>query len=66
MHCDRDGIYSIYATAGYQQSATNLANTSLASDMVFSDGVSLQTSSMTGNVANRHVSSLLVGVSGTV
>jgi protocatechuate 3,4-dioxygenase beta subunit len=57
---------AVYATDGYEHSASNLANTSLDSDMVFSDGVSLQTPSMTGNVTNGYVSSLVVGVSGTV
>jgi protocatechuate 3,4-dioxygenase beta subunit len=57
---------AVYATSGYAQSVTNLARTSLATDMVFRDGVSLQTPSMTGNVGNGYVSSLVVGVSGAV
>ena len=62
----KDVCDAVYATDGYEQSASNFANTSLDSDMVFSDGVSLQTPSMTGNVTNGYVSSLVVGVSGTV
>jgi hypothetical protein len=34
--------------------------------MVFRAGASLQTLSMTGNAQSGHVSSLVVGVSGTV
>ncbi|HEY3669955.1 MAG TPA: intradiol ring-cleavage dioxygenase [Acidimicrobiia bacterium] len=62
----QDVCEAVYATSGYEQAATNLARTSLATDMVFSDGVSLQTPSMTGNVTSGYVSSLVVGVSGTV
>ena len=43
-----------------------MSRVSLNSDMVFSDGVSLQTPSMTGNAASGYVSSLVVGVSGAV
>jgi len=57
---------AVYATSGYQQSSSNMQRVSLSSDMVFSDGVSLQTPSMTGNAQSGYVSSLVVGVSGTV
>ena len=57
---------SVYATSGYEQSVSNLSRVSLSSDMVFSDGVSLQTPSMTGNATSGYVSSLVVGVSGSV
>jgi protocatechuate 3,4-dioxygenase beta subunit len=40
----------VYATAGYDKSVGNLAETSLDSDMVFSDGYSLQMATATGNV----------------
>ena len=33
-----DACKLVYATAGYEQSVANLAQTSLATDMVFSDG----------------------------
>ncbi len=39
---------------------------SLTSDMVFSDGVSTETPSMTGNTTSGYVSSLAVGVSSAV
>ena len=57
---------AVYATSGYEQSSSNMQRVSLSSDMVFSDGVSLQTPSMTGNAQSGYVSSLVVGVSGTV
>jgi protocatechuate 3,4-dioxygenase beta subunit len=62
----KDVCEAVYATNGYQQSTSNLSRVSLASDMVFSDGVSLQTPSMTGNTTSGYVSSLVVGVSGAV
>jgi len=62
----KDVCETVYATSGYAQSVSNLSRVSLSSDMVFSDGVSLQTPSMTGNVTNGYVSSLAVGVSGAV
>jgi protocatechuate 3,4-dioxygenase beta subunit len=57
---------AVYATAGYEQSSSNMQRVSLSSDMVFSDGVSLQMPSMTGNAQSGYVSSLVVGVSGAV
>lgn len=57
---------AVYATSGYEQSLSNLSRVSLASDMVFSDGVATQTPSMTGNATSGYVSSLVVGVRGTV
>ena len=45
-----DACTLVYATSGYEQSVTNLAQTSLDSDMVFSDGHSLQMATVTGNV----------------
>jgi len=62
----KDVCETVYATSGYEQSVSNLSRVSLASDNVFSDGVSLQTPSMTGNATNGYVSSLAVGVSGAV
>jgi len=38
----------VYASAGYEQSVRNLSQVSLASDMVFSDGASLELATMTG------------------
>ena len=62
----KDTCDAVYATNGYEQSVSNLSRVSLESDMVFRDGVSLETPSMTGNVTSGYVSSLVVGVSGSV
>jgi protocatechuate 3,4-dioxygenase beta subunit len=45
-----DASKLVYATAGYEQSVSNLAQTSLDSDMVFGDGHSLQMATVTGDV----------------
>jgi protocatechuate 3,4-dioxygenase beta subunit len=42
----------VYATPGYEQSITNMARTSLARDMVFSDGASSQTPTWSGDAAS--------------
>ncbi len=53
----------VYAHAdGYERSATNLEQTPLAQDNVFSDGWSLQTPTMTGSVAKGFVATLVVPV----
>jgi protocatechuate 3,4-dioxygenase beta subunit len=53
---------TVYATSGYEQSVQNLAQMSLASDMVFSDGVSQQLAQVTGSVADGYTISLDVPV----
>ena len=53
----------VYATAGYEQSVTNQAQVTLASDMVFSDGSSLELATMTGSVAGGFTATLTVAVS---
>jgi protocatechuate 3,4-dioxygenase beta subunit len=52
----------IYATDGYRQSLDNMAQTSLDSDNVFSDGYSLQLATVTGNVTDGMTASLNVPV----
>jgi protocatechuate 3,4-dioxygenase beta subunit len=42
----------VFATEGYSQSVSNMAKSSLKSDNVFSDGWSLQTPTVSGDVAN--------------
>jgi protocatechuate 3,4-dioxygenase beta subunit len=54
----------VYATPGYEQSITNLSQVSLATDMVFSDGSSLELATMTGTVATGFNASLTVAVAG--
>ena len=52
----------VYATDGYEQSVQNLSQTSLDSDMVFSDGWSLQMGKMSGTVADGLTVDLTVPV----
>jgi protocatechuate 3,4-dioxygenase beta subunit len=52
----------VYATAGYEQSVQNLAQTSLDSDMVFSDGYASQLATTTGTVDGGMIVKLNVGV----
>jgi protocatechuate 3,4-dioxygenase beta subunit len=52
----------VYATDGYTQSLRNLAQTSLDSDNVFSDGYSLQLATVTGTVTDGMVATLNVPV----
>lgn len=57
-----DICQAVYATDGYSQSVRNLAQTSLQSDMVFSDGASLQTPTITGDTTSGYTAALVVGV----
>jgi len=52
----------VYATDGYSASVSNLAQTSLATDMVFSDGYSLQLATVTGDVTKGMTATLNVPV----
>jgi len=52
----------VYATDGYEASVDNLAQTSLDSDNVFSDGYSLQLAKVTGSVDEGYVATLNVPV----
>ncbi|HEY3665352.1 MAG TPA: intradiol ring-cleavage dioxygenase [Polyangiaceae bacterium] len=54
----------VYGTAGYEASVANLAQISLATDMVFSDGADSETPTTTGNVSDGYVATLTVGVAG--
>ncbi len=53
---------TVYATTGYEQSVKNLSQTSLSTDMVFRDGASLETPTVTGSVDAGYVASLTVPV----
>jgi protocatechuate 3,4-dioxygenase beta subunit len=48
----------VYATAGYEQSVTNLAQTSLATDNVFSDGWQNELGTVTGSVSGGYTCTL--------
>lgn len=58
----KDVCDQVYATSGYSGSAQNLARTSLSTDMVFSDGYSLQLANVTGSVTSGYTTSLTVPV----
>ncbi|HET7738725.1 MAG TPA: intradiol ring-cleavage dioxygenase, partial [Tepidiformaceae bacterium] len=52
----------VYATAGYEDSVSNMRQTTLANDNVFRDGVDLQMATMSGSVGAGYTARLLVGV----
>lgn len=52
----------VYAVAGYESSATNLAGLSLDTDNVFRDGADAQLADMSGDVSSGLVASLTVGI----
>jgi protocatechuate 3,4-dioxygenase beta subunit len=59
----QDVCEEVYAGAqGYEASIANLAATSLDSDMVFSDGYSLQMAKLTGSLTDGYVATLNVPV----
>ena len=63
----KDVCDAVYATDGYEQSASRTSRRCRSTTTWCSaTACHLQTPSMTGNVTNGYVSSLVVGVSGTV
>lgn len=58
----KDVCDAVYATEGYEQSVQNLAQTSLDTDMVFSDGYSSQLASWSGSPEDGIALKLNVGV----
>lgn len=52
----------VYATAAYASSATNLPRMSLASDLVFNDGVSLETPAISGSPAAGYALAMQVAI----
>jgi protocatechuate 3,4-dioxygenase beta subunit len=57
-----DVCAQVYEADGYEQSISNLSRTSLETDMVFSDGYSLQLATVTGSNADGWVATLNVPV----
>ena len=53
-----------YAAGGYTASVRNLAQVSYATDNVFSDGISLQMATVTGNATDGYVATLVIAVNG--
>jgi protocatechuate 3,4-dioxygenase beta subunit len=63
MALPQDACSVVYNTAsGYAASVANLAQTSLMTDMVFSDGYTLELPTVTGNPSDGYAISLTVGV----
>jgi protocatechuate 3,4-dioxygenase beta subunit len=58
----QDVCETVYAESGYEASVGNLAQVSLDSDTVFSDGYSLQLATLTGSVDDGYVATLRVPV----
>ena len=58
----QDVCDTVYATAGYEQSVTNLSQLSLASDGIFSDGYDTQLATVTGSVDSGLTATLTVPV----
>ena len=58
----KDLCDAVYETDGYEQSASNLAQVSLDTDMVFSDGYASQLASWSGSAGDRIAVKLNVGV----
>jgi len=58
----QDVCEQVYATSGYESSASNLGGVSLDSDGIFSDGYSLQLATMTGSVEDGFVATLNVPI----
>jgi len=52
----------VYATVGYSASIRNMAQTSLASDMVFRDGWSQELAAANGSTSNGYTATLVIGV----
>ena len=57
-----DACKTLYASDGYQRSVASLANVSMATDSVFRDGATWETSAATGGVTDGYVVSLTVAV----
>src|SRR6185369_5105515 len=57
-----DACSDVYETSGYEASVNNLAAISLASDNVFSDGATLETPNMSGDVASGFSAKLNVTI----
>ena len=58
----KDACDLVYAAEGYEQSVQNLAQTSLDTDNVFSDGYASQLATTSGTVGSRMAIKLNVGV----
>jgi protocatechuate 3,4-dioxygenase beta subunit len=55
-------LNDVYAQSAYSGSAANLAQTSYATDLVFSDGYSHQLATVSGSVSVGYIASLQIGI----
>lgn len=53
---------AVYGAEGYSQSVSNLSRLSLETDNVFRDGVDEQMATVTGNVTDGYLATLIVGL----
>ncbi|WP_424192281.1 intradiol ring-cleavage dioxygenase [Ampullimonas aquatilis] len=53
---------TVYASSGYSASVTNLANISLTTDNIFSDGYTQQLATVSGDNSNGYTATLQVGI----
>ena len=58
----KDVCEAVYATPGYEASRRNLSEISIEADPVFNDGVALQLPTITGNMTDGYVATLVVGI----
>jgi protocatechuate 3,4-dioxygenase beta subunit len=63
MALTKDVSTAVYAGDGYPQSTQNLAQVSLATDMVFSDGADLETPTITGSVTDGYTIAMTAAIS---
>lgn len=61
----QDVCEAVYATDGYEQSVTNLADVSLDGDGIFSDGYDTQLAALSGSVSRGYTATLTVPVTAT-
>jgi protocatechuate 3,4-dioxygenase beta subunit len=62
MALTEESSKAVYATAGYEQSVSNLSRVTLESDNVFGDGYDLQVPEIAGNAANGYTLSFTCAV----
>jgi len=58
----KDSCVEVYATSGYEVSVNNLANITLATDNVFSDGATLETATTSGSADAGFAAKLTISV----
>lgn len=59
-----DACNAVFATTGYSASVSNFRQITLASDNVFSDGVTLETPTITGSTGAGYALAMTIGIAG--